>query len=169
MTLADFARLLDVFGADRVRWPLAVRASAAQRLSSDPVAQRLLAEAEALDAVLLHSIEPTPSDIASLADRIVFAAVTVAQTAASQEPRMERPGARAVASSASPARLDWSYDFTRVAALLAASLMIGMFVGQSDVGARVVPALEDLTSLTSPLSAERVAMQDLHFEAVDED
>jgi hypothetical protein len=61
-------------------------------------------------------------------------------------------------------------DWMRGAALLAASLVIGIFVGQSQLGARAVPALEDLTGMsTSAASAERLAMLDLHIEAVDED
>ena len=52
MTLADFERLLDVYGGDRTRWPAEARAAAAQLVARDAKARRMLAEAEALDRVL---------------------------------------------------------------------------------------------------------------------
>ena len=57
----------------------------------------------------------------------------------------------------------------RGAALLAASLVLGIFVGQSPLGARAVPALEELTGINPTGSSARLAMLELHIEAVDED
>lgn len=165
MTLPDFERLLDVYGADRTRWPLTARASAAARLAADAGARKLLAEAEALDAVLLHTAEPDKTDVAALAERIVAAARTAPRVAASDRvasapvalPRQHR-------MTVAPGR-----DAVRGVALLAASLLIGVFVGQSQLGARAVPALEELTGIASPASVDRLAMLDLHMEGVDED
>src|SRR5438046_2498673 len=74
MTLADFERLLDVYGGDRTRWPAEARAAAAQLVARDGKARRLLAEAEALDRVLERAPLPALATEAALADRIVAAA-----------------------------------------------------------------------------------------------
>ena len=59
MTIAEFERLLDVYGSDRTRWPVDARASAGQLVARDKAARRLLAEAEALDRALERA--PLPS------------------------------------------------------------------------------------------------------------
>src|SRR5262245_58863389 len=74
MTLVELEQLLDVYGADRVRWPAEARATAAQLAASDARARRLLAEAEALDRVLKSAPVPALAAEAALAERIVAAA-----------------------------------------------------------------------------------------------
>ena len=167
MTLADFERLLDVYGADRTRWPLAARASAATRVAADAKARTLLAEAEALDAVLLRAPEPGGSDVSALADRIVAAALRAPRLASSGGPPASA-SVPVVAVTRTPQRAP---DRTpmRAAAVLAASMMIGIFVGQSQWGANALPAFEQLTGMTLPSNAERIALADLHVEAMDDD
>src|SRR5712671_4438213 len=80
MTIADFERLLDVYGSDRTRWPVEARASAGQLVARDKAARRLLAEAEALDRTLERAPLPSLAGEAALADRIL--------TAARRSPRM---------------------------------------------------------------------------------
>ena len=163
MTIAEFERLLDVYGADRTRWPLAARANAAMRLAVDGKARALFAEAEALDAVLLRAPEPEITEVTALANRIVAAAAGAPQMVTST-------GAVAATAAVSRASLP-ARDRTpmRAAALLAASLMIGVFVGQSQWGANAVPALEQLTGITLQGSAEHIALADFHVEATDDD
>ena len=163
MTLSDFERLLVVFGADRTRWPLTARAGAVARLASDRDARRLLAEAEALEAVLVHVSQPGRSDVSALANRIV--------AASQRAPRsVVRPDNTAVVMpvrakpSTGQVRHVW-----RDAMLLAASLTIGVFVGQSQLGTHAVPALEALTGISIPSSNDRLAVLDLQVEPVDED
>lgn len=166
MTVVDFEHLLDVCGADRTRWPLAERAGAAALLAADRDARRLLAHASAFDALLSRASEPAATDIAALADRIVAATI---------EPRsMGGAGRRGLPFAASVAapwrvRLGSNGDFVRGAMLLAASLTIGVFVGQTQMGARAVPVFEAWTGITPPVTAERIALMDLHIETVDED
>ena len=74
MTIADFERLLDVYGSDRTRWPVEARASAGQLVARDKAARRLLAEAEALDRTLERAPLPSLAEEAALADRILVAA-----------------------------------------------------------------------------------------------
>ena len=74
MTIAEFERLLDVYGSDRTRWPVEARASAGQLVARDRAARRLLAEAEALDRALERAPLPTLAQEAAIAERIVAAA-----------------------------------------------------------------------------------------------
>ena len=41
MTIAEFERLLDVYGSDRTRWPVEARASAGHLVARDRAARRL--------------------------------------------------------------------------------------------------------------------------------
>ena len=163
MSLRDFERLLEVYGGDRTRWPLAARASAAMRLAGDATARRRLAEAEALDAVLLHAPEPDAADVAALASRIVAAAASAPRTAPVVVPsptRFElRPRRRYVVDP----------FLVRTGAVLAASLMIGIFVGQTQLGARALPAIETMAGIGSPAMSDQYAWVDFHVEAPDEE
>ena len=151
MTHADLERLLDVYGSDRSRWPVEARAGAGQLVARDRAARRLLGEAEALDRVLERAPLPSLAREAALVERIV--------AAAQRSPRMVRiddahvpaagagkaenvirwPGARA-----KPRWLQIS-DTSRLAGLLAACLMFGIYIGLSNVAQG---ALENVTGIT---------------------
>lgn len=170
MSVRDFEHLLEVYGADRTRWPIAARAAAAACLAADQEARRLLTEAKALDAVLMHAEEPHKTDIGALVERIVAATKEVSRPAVVASHPVAAANSSVDGSLAVSRPIIAKKDWMRGAALLAASLVIGIFVGQSQLGARAVPALEDLTGMSaSATSAERLAMLDLHIEAVDED
>ena len=165
MQPADFERLLEVYGGDRTRWPLVARASAAARLASEPDAQRLLGEAQALDAVLFQITDPHASELTVLANRIV----AVAQSS----PRLQTASAGSTGVSprlpALPrSTIGVSREMARGAALLAASLMIGVFVGQSQVGARAVPVLQAISGISLISANDRLALLDLHFDQSDD-
>jgi hypothetical protein len=134
MTLAEFERLLDVYGGDRTRWPADARAAAAQLVARDVKAQGLLSEAEALDRVLERAPLPSLAKEAELADRIVSAAL--------RTPRLVRisEAARVVpevppgdARPANPARVGFFRTDLRKAAVLAASLLAGLYLGHSNL------------------------------------
>ena len=172
MTIAEFERLLDVYGSDRARWPVEARASAGQLVARDKVARRLLAEAEALDRALETAPLPSLAREAALADRII--------AAARRSPRMV-PAAAAAAAAPGPARVVGN-DITLpvahprtpwpvrratggAAGLLAASLALGLFLGLSSYSQGVVvPALEEATGLRFD-TASRLA----HVDLLDED
>jgi hypothetical protein len=59
-------------------------------------------------------------------------------------------------------------DVWRAAAVLAASLMLGVFVGQSQLGAYALPQLAALAGV-SVSAGERVALADVEFDASDVD
>lgn len=112
-------RVLERFGSDRTRWPAPVRRNFAGLLATSADAKARLREAEVLDRLL--DLAPEPEiDTRALADRIVAAAVA-------ETPAAARPKARvawAKIGGATATRAEWP-----AAALLAASLVLGMFVG----------------------------------------
>jgi hypothetical protein len=170
LTLVAFEQLLDVYGADRTRWPLSARADAAQLLAVDAQARCLLAEAVALEDVLWRGLaaqgEFNDGRHRELTDRIMAARVGGPRLAIAAAPeQLSMPAATSsVINRARP-----SGDMWRGAALLAASLMIGIFAGQSQLGARAVPALESLSGVAVSVSAERMALADFYVEANDVD
>jgi hypothetical protein len=169
LSVAAFELLLDVYGADRTRWPLNVRADAIELLAADARARLLLAEAAALEETLSRGLAVSAkSDSvqhAVLAERIMAASTGM--------PRLTGvpPVARAVVAPSIRHVMDSraSNELWRGAAMLAASLMIGVFVGQSQLGAHALPALEALSGVSLPGSLDRIAMVDLHLEANDVD
>jgi hypothetical protein len=167
MTIADFERLLDVYGSDRTRWPVEARASAGQLVARDKAARRLLAEAEALDRTLERAPLPSLAEEAALADRIL--------AAARRSPRMV-PIVRADTASMARRAIDnvvqlpglrtrprWlsRTAFGGAAGMLAASLALGIFIGLSSLSQGMLPALEDMTGITLGSGTHVVAQVDL--------
>jgi hypothetical protein len=149
MTLVDFERLLDVYGGDRTRWPAEARAAAAQLAARDARARRVLAEAEALDRVLERAPLPSLAVEAALAERIVAAAQRsprIVKIPAGQSSVISLPG-NEVLPQQKPR--SWKQQFlrsdVRAAVVLAASLVVGIFIGISNVPQNVLPGLADLT------------------------
>jgi hypothetical protein len=147
MTLAEFERLLDVYGGDRAHWTIEARAAAAQLVARDTRAQRLLAEAEALDRVLDRAPVPSLVTEAALADRIVAAAQRSPRIVSIKGGEEATSGAPADSErqASRPAPADpYSRAFRtdlRKAAMLAASLVIGIYIGLSNLPQQIVPAL----------------------------
>jgi hypothetical protein len=147
MTLAEFERLLDVYGGDRTLWPADARAAAAQLVARAGRARQLLAEAEALDRVLERAPLPSLTVEAALADRIVAAArrsprivsIGPSEQRAVPAPTAEdapRPALHAAGGRARPWRAD-----VRAAVLLAASLVAGVVIGVSNLPHHILPGL----------------------------
>jgi hypothetical protein len=146
MTLADFERLLDVYGGERTQWPGDARAAAAQLVARDPKAGRLLAEAEALDRVLERAPLPALAREAALADRIV--------AAAQRSPRIVRIAGAVLAETAASKGSQgaaWKPRLVgselRAAGLLAACLAAGIMIGLSNLPHSVAPELADLAGV----------------------
>jgi hypothetical protein len=173
MTIAEFERLLDVYGSDRTRWPTEARASAGQLVARDRAARRLLAEAEALDRALERAPLPTLAREAALAERIVVAA--------RRSPRMVPAAAAEHAGQAAPhaagnvvmlpvpaGRRPWLSRAAvgGVAGALAASLALGIFLGLSGLSQGMVPAIEQATGLSLGAGGRVAALQ---VDLLDED
>ena len=156
MTLAEFERLLDVYGGDRTRWPVEARAAAAQLVARDSAAQQLLGEAVALDRILERAPIPSLAVEAALADRIVAAAQRTPRIISVGDAVPGAAGSEqkgAAGSSARRHRLPQA-DL-RKAAVLAASLMIGVYIGLSSLPQQIVPTLtgtHDATGVTYSLA-----------------
>lgn len=162
MTLADFERLLDIYGGDRTRWPADGRAAAAQLVSRDAKARRILAEAEALDRVLERAPLPSLAVEAGLAERIVAAAQRSPRIVRSAGEMAAAPSTTGAATRAQEPARRGRRDL-RAAALLAASLLVGIFIGASSVPQDVLPALADLAG------TDRAGYSMAHVEPFDED
>ncbi len=168
LSVAEFEHLLDVYGADRTRWPLGRRAGAVALLTSDRRARDLLAEAAALDALLAKDSRQDAAAVRNLADRIIAAA---GKGGAVVQAEVARPSTwlnlHKLPRSVDNAGRQRAANGARGAALLAASLLVGVFVGQSSFGERAVPALEALSGISIP--ADAGAAVDLQTDTSDDD
>jgi hypothetical protein len=166
MTIAEFERLLDVYGSDRARWPVEERACAGHLVARDRTARRLLAEAEALDRTLERAPLPSLAKEAALADRILVAARRSPRMVAAGKADTAgavHPAGNVVSLSASRGRASWRSRtaFGSAAGMLAASLALGVFLGLSSLSQGVLPALEEVTGFTLGTGGRVVAQVDL--------
>lgn len=165
LTRSDFEQLLDVYGADRTRWPLGARAGAAALLASDIDARRLLAEAIALDAVLAKGQTGEPVGdpaIGALAARVMAAVAATPRVAMVNPAPVLRRSVSMTGDKAAKTSI-W-----RGAAMLAASLVLGVFVGQSQLGAYALPKLAAIAGLSLE-TPERLALADIELDATEVD
>jgi hypothetical protein len=148
MSLADFERLLEVYGGDRTRWPAEKRAAAAQLVARDADARKLLAEAEGLDRALERAPLPALAAEAALADRIV-AAAKCSPRIVSIAPRSDgASGAQLSAPRALGRRwMGLAHGKASAGGFLAASLVGGILLGLSGLPQSVLPQLADLMGL----------------------
>lgn len=140
---AELERLLATYGADQRRWPAGAADRAGAWSGADEALHRARAEARALDRVLAAASEPEPAEVRRLADRIVSAARHAPQQPARLEGAIgdlaaARAAARPRAERPSPRQL-W-----QLGAAMAAALLIGVYLGASDL---VGPALDGVTGL----------------------
>lgn len=157
MTLGEFARLLDVYGGERVRWPAEARAAAAHLVARDAQAQQLLAEAEALDSVLQKAPLPALAAEAALAERIVAAAQRSPRMVKLLDARPAVPGARSpeaavtppAAIRSGPRRMRLLSREAGAVGFLVASLVVGVVIGNTNLPRQIVPELADFAGLSS--------------------
>ena len=129
MEMEALQRLLESHGADRTRWPARDRLRFAQMIAEDAEARRLVAEATALDSLLKLAPAPSVEREQEIGARILALAQAEPRAVEKEvelraRPRVQRPGLRHL-----PA-----------AALLAASLLVGVFAGTSGVIERLLDA-----------------------------
>jgi hypothetical protein len=147
-------RLLDVYGADRTRWPARERLRFASVLTEDKAAAGMLAEAAALDQLLEQAPRASAADIEALKERIMAAALRsrAPQLAvvASGKPAggnvLSLP-ARSRSIAARFGRGQWP-----AAALLAASLVLGVMLGSAGTFDATVREMAQVTGLSSTAS-----------------
>jgi hypothetical protein len=122
------ARLLEIHGADRTRWPARERLRFAGVISEDKTAAKLLAEAEALDRLLDQAPRASAAGIEALKERIVAAALRTHEphlaVIAGGKKVAVLPQARLGRRSLAARFGEWP-----AAAVLAASLVLGVMLG----------------------------------------
>lgn len=161
MSVSEFVELIDVHGADRTRWPLSARASAASLLAVSAEARRLLAEAGAFDAILSRASDVRGTDILELAARIVANRGDQLGTIVSK-PVVTHSGLATVRRGQ-----QFRAELWPGAALLAASLMVGILLGQSQLIARALPGLEIIGEIAG--ANDRLVTLDLPADTIDDD
>ena len=188
--LTAFENVLDTFGGDPARWPAERRERFVRLATADADAARLLHEAKALDAVLTKAGGLPVGDTRALADRI---AAAVANTAPGQpaQPQRQAENGPAAGDGTSGVVIAWprSGDGTRApveagsvsaprrlssgwrtAALLAASLVVGIFVGVADlVPTDVAEMVVDATTGTDSSQAIAFLNGEGLLEIIEED
>jgi hypothetical protein len=178
MTQAELEHLLDVYGADRSRWPSEARSAAGHLVARDALAQRLLAEAEALDRVLERAPLPALAREVALTDRIIAAALRSPRVVRSRDAQpaatpntMQAAGkpakaahvislenSRAAARQGLRAAKAMS-GLNQVAGLLAACLLFGVYIGVSNVVQRALPAIAEMTGIALPVGGTTAIAQ----------
>ncbi|MCB1484180.1 MAG: hypothetical protein KDJ17_04730 [Hyphomicrobiaceae bacterium] len=149
--------VLDAYGGDRTRWPAHVRLELSQLLTVSAEARQQLAEAQALDRLLDLAPAVPKARIDALAERIMAQAVTSPRVVAIGR----KPASRPVTSH-------WGRLGGGIAAL-AASLVMGIAVGQSSAIAPTVSEIADAAGLSSSADTQQFAQFDDADVAVYED
>ena len=135
----ELAQLLEAYGADQARWPVARRGRVEAVLATEPRAMAMLAEGAAFDRLLDQAVRVSPERAQALALRIVaHSNKSAADVARSAE---------VVAFKRVKARLPIAV-YRATAASLAASLLLGVFVGSSGVGRTGLGYLSEAVGLS---------------------
>jgi hypothetical protein len=165
-------RLLDVYGADRTRWPARERFRFAGIAGEDKVAARMLAEANALDRLLEQAPRASGADVEALKERIMAAALRSGApqlaVVAGGKAGVAQPNSatkRGPAFATRFGRGEWP-----AAAMLAASLVLGVMLGSAgtfDATMREVAQVTGFDSSTTDNS--QLALGEDIYGQTDED
>ncbi len=136
VTIDDVQVVLDTHGSSRSRWPAAQRLRLAQILATDPQAQRLVEEACVFEQLLDLAPKVERARQENLSAQIMLAT--------------EIGSRRMVASDflRSPQRIKTSYLPHAGAMLMAASLLLGIFVGANGQVTSAFDGVADLIGLS---------------------
>ena len=168
--VAELTGLLEAWGGTPRRWPPHVRQRLDQLCATGPAARAALAEARALDLLLdrAHEAPPalSPPRLASLGDRIAAAASADAFARSSVSPAIASTARiiplpkRPRTAIASTAGRQW-----QAAGLMAASLMVGLYIGGNMNLAPVFQELADAVGVSTMIDPMHVALgEDLSDE-----
>lgn len=126
LRLQELSRLLELYGADKNRWPAADRIRLSSFIAIDPRGKAALAQAAALDRLLDMAPAVSAERERALAERIMaaVAATNPLPSAASNIVPFPAPKKTAIPFLHKQAR-------HAASALLAASLVLGIFAGTS--------------------------------------
>jgi len=153
--------LLDVCGADRTRWPARERLRFASFVSEDEEAQRLVAESAALDALLDRAPRASQDREHALKERIVAAALRSSETklavvtAGGEAPAMAR--LPSWLRGAPPARVRQRQEWP-AAAMLAASLVVGVMLGSAGTFDSTMQRVAEATGVATAAERSQLAL-----------
>lgn len=150
--LQRLATVLEAYGADPARWPQGERAALMALAAADPRAAGLVSEAHALDRLLATPPARDPAGEARLIAAIVARAEAKAQDT---RPVASRAGVVDLASARDARRhpptpqprFRPAAGTLRAAGLLAASLLVGLYLGVSGVAGPAVVGLAEVAGL----------------------
>lgn len=156
----ELVALVDAWGGDPARWPEDVRGRIERITVAEPAAQALLAEARALDRLIEHGREApavlSPKRRLALADRIVATAVAEMQDTGDNVVALRsRAAARPSPRMQVPTRGQW-----RAAAVMAAGLVLGIYLGGSISLAPVLQEIADAIGIAAEFEPTVVAAGD---------
>ncbi len=141
-------RLLDIYGADRTRWPARERLRFAGVISEDKTAAHMLAEADALDRLLEQAPRASSADVEALKERIMAAALRAKAPQFAVVAGGKAPAGKVAAGRpavvARFARGEWP-----AAAMLAASLVLGVVLGSTGSLDSTFQQVAEVTGLRS--------------------
>ena len=165
-------RLLEIYGADRTRWPARERLRFAGIVGDDQVAARMLAEAGALDRLLEQAPRASVADIDALKERIVAAALrsgapqlAVVAGGKASSGRVTPVQTRGPAFAARFGRGQWP-----AAAMLAASLVLGVMLGSTGTLDATMQEVAQVAGFDSTASdSSQLALGDDVYGQMDED
>lgn len=161
--LEAFEQVLERYGSDRTRWPAPLRKRFASVVAGNAAAAERLREAEALDR-LLDMAPPPAVDTSRLARRIMAAAEAEARPAV--RPAF-RPGW--LPEAARSRLVAGGRTHGPAAALLAASLVLGMFSGLSGTFDSAVPSETATAAASADVDFSQIAFDDNAVSFFEED
>lgn len=153
--LAELEAALDTYGADRTRWPAPLRHALSGLIAGNTNAQKVLKRAEVFDRLLDSAPRYEAHKLDRLADRIVAAAEGQSRVVSFKRPRR-------------PAYFG-SREYGFAAAALAASLLIGVVVGQSNVVGPAAEIFDSASSLSAAGTNTQMALSDDADSLLEED
>jgi hypothetical protein len=164
--------LLEVYGADRTRWPARERLRFASLVAEDDGARRLVSEASALDSLLDLAPKASAAREQALKERIVAAALRQTEPRFAVVARSTEPAAgggwRAWAHRASALRAPASSGWA-AGGLLAASLVVGVLLGSAGTFDTAVQQVAEATGYSAPDTSSHLALGDEMVSASDEE
>jgi len=154
--------LLEVYGADRTRWPARERLRFAGFICENKAAQRLLKEAAALDDLLDRASTVSEDREHALKERIMAAALRSSEAKLAVVPGGAQKRAMKLPTWMRPAAASLGRGTARhelpAAALLAASLFVGVLLGSAGTFNTTVDEVAEVTGFATAGDASQLAL-----------
>jgi hypothetical protein len=137
---------LDTYGADRTRWPAPVRHALSGLIAGNAEAQKMLKDAEAFDRLLDKAPRYDAARLERLRERIAVAAARQPRLISTRPAEAARPVLRRYHGL--------------VATALAASLVLGIFAGQTSIVSRTADTILNGDGVGYASSSKQMAQTD---------